>query len=211
MGEVTLMLQMKTAAASRGVVRSGTARVVPLLGARSARAWTALRSFAVPSALGRLAFNQIPPLASPCRVAAPGVRSMSSLPPHMELAMPALSPTMTAGNIAKWMVKPGDKVSPGDHLCDVETDKATMGWEAQEEGYIAKILVEDGTNDVPVGDVVLVMCDEAADVAAFADFKPSPSAAAPAPAARRRQRRQHRLLRRLCRLLPLHLLSTRKL
>ena len=53
------MLQMKTAAASRGVVRSGTARVVPLLGARSARAWTAQRSFAVPSALGRLAFNQV--------------------------------------------------------------------------------------------------------------------------------------------------------
>ena len=56
-------------------------------------------------------------------------------------------------------------------------------WMPSGQGYIAKILVEDGTNDVPVGDVVLVMCDEAADVAAFADFKPSPSAAAPAPAA----------------------------
>ena len=81
--------------------------------------------------------------------------------------MPALSPTMTAGNIAKWMVKPGDKVGPGDHLCDVETDKATMGWESQEEGYVAAILREDGSNEVPVGEIVLVLCEEASDVAAF--------------------------------------------
>jgi len=96
--------------------------------------------------------------------------------------MPALSPTMTSGNIAKWMVKPGDKVSAGDHLCDVETDKATMGWEAMDEGYVAKILVDDGTNDVPVGDIVIVICEESADVAAFKDFKPS-APAAPAAAA----------------------------
>jgi pyruvate dehydrogenase E2 component (dihydrolipoamide acetyltransferase) len=111
-------------------------------------------------------------------------RFMSSLPSHTALAMPALSPTMTTGNIAKWMVKPGDKVAPGDHLCDVETDKATIGWEAQEDGYVAKILVEDGASDVPVGSTVLVICDEASDVAAFKDYKPDPSAAAaPAPAA----------------------------
>jgi len=88
--------------------------------------------------------------------------------------MPALSPTMTAGNIAKWMVKPGDKVGPGDHLCDVETDKATMGWEAQEEGYVAAILRADGSNEVPVGEIVLVLCDEAKDVAAFKVRKESP-------------------------------------
>ena len=65
---------MKTAAASRGVVRSGTARVVPLLGARSARAWTAQRSFAVPSALGRLAFNQVE-----CPSATKGLRGLPAL------------------------------------------------------------------------------------------------------------------------------------
>lgn len=56
---------------------------------------------------------------------------MSSLPSHTELCMPALSPTMTAGNIATFKVKVGDKVMPGDLICDIETDKATIGWESQ--------------------------------------------------------------------------------
>jgi len=64
------------------------------------------------------------------------------------------------------MVKVGQKVTPGDHICDIETDKATIAWEAQEEGYIAKMLVEDGASDVPVGKVVLIVCDDVADVAA---------------------------------------------
>ena len=75
----------------------------------------------------------------------------------------ALSPTMTAGNIAKWMVKPGDKVGPGDHLCDVETDKATMEYECQEEGFVSAILVDAGSRDVPVGkvcDTALIICLE---------------------------------------------------
>jgi len=100
--------------------------------------------------------------------------------------MPALSPTMTSGNIAKWMVSVGSKVSPGDHLCDIETDKATIGWEAQEEGYVAKLLVEDGATDIPIGKIVLVICDDEKDVAAFANYTPtasSPSPPKPAAAA----------------------------
>ncbi|MGB1605084.1 MAG: biotin/lipoyl-containing protein, partial [Promethearchaeia archaeon] len=81
---------------------------------------------------------------------------MSTLPPH-------------TGNIATFKFKVGDKVSPGDLICDIETDKASIGWEAQEEGYVAAILVPDGTNDVPVGTPVLVIADSAADVAAFKD------------------------------------------
>jgi pyruvate dehydrogenase E2 component (dihydrolipoamide acetyltransferase) len=97
--------------------------------------------------------------------------------------MPALSPTMTAGNIASIKVKAGDKISPGDLIMDIETDKATMGWEAQEEGIVAAVLVKEGDQEVPVGQVVLVMVDDAADIPAFSDYTASASAAPAAPAA----------------------------
>mmetsp|Transcript_41986 Transcript_41986/g.97330 ORF Transcript_41986/g.97330 Transcript_41986/m.97330 type:complete len:176 (-) Transcript_41986:1-528(-) len=99
-----------------------------------------------------------------------GSRAMSSLPSHVALTMPALSPTMTAGTISKWMIKVGQKIAPGDQICDIETDKATIAWESQEDGVIAKILVEEGAGEVPVGQVVLVVCDDEADVAAFANY-----------------------------------------
>jgi len=97
---------------------------------------------------------------------------------------------MTQGNIAKWMIKVGQKIAPGDHLCDLETDKATIAWEAQDEGYVAAILAPEGASDVPVGQVVLVICDNEADVPAFASYKaaantskPAQSSAAPPAAA----------------------------
>ena len=64
--------------------------------------------------------------------------------------MPALSPTMEQGNIAKWVKQVGDEVATGDGLVEVETDKATMMWESVEEGFIAKILAPDGTQDIKV-------------------------------------------------------------
>jgi pyruvate dehydrogenase E2 component (dihydrolipoamide acetyltransferase) len=67
--------------------------------------------------------------------------------------MPALSPTMVSGNIGTWKKNVGDKLTAGDVLCDIETDKATMDFECQEEGYLAKILVEAGTKNVPVDKV----------------------------------------------------------
>lgn len=67
--------------------------------------------------------------------------------------MPALSPTMTAGNIGTWQKKAGDSVAPGDVLVEIETDKAQMDFEYQEEGVIAKILLESGEKDVAVGSV----------------------------------------------------------
>ena len=63
--------------------------------------------------------------------------------------MPGLSPTMTMGNLVKYHVKVGDKVSPGDMLCDIETDKATIGWESQEDGYVAALLVPEVWNSPP--------------------------------------------------------------
>ena len=69
----------------------------------------------------------------------------------IELKMPALSPTMEEGTLAKWLVKEGDTVKSGDILAEIETDKATMEFEAVDEGTIAKILVPEGTDGVKVG------------------------------------------------------------
>ncbi|BDA46555.1 Dihydrolipoyllysine-residue acetyltransferase component of pyruvate dehydrogenase complex, mitochondrial [Coccomyxa sp. Obi] len=107
------------------------------------------------------------------------------LPPHTVLEMPALSPTMSQGNIAAWKKKEGEEYAAGDVLCEVETDKATMDWEAQDEGVLAKILAPDGTKDIAVGTPVAVIVDDAADVGAFKDYKPGAEAsAAPAAAAK---------------------------
>jgi pyruvate dehydrogenase E2 component (dihydrolipoamide acetyltransferase) len=74
-------------------------------------------------------------------------------PPHTVVTMPALSPTMTAGNIGTWQKNPGDAIAPGDVLVEIETDKAQMDFEFQEEGVLAKILKESGSKDVAVGNV----------------------------------------------------------
>jgi pyruvate dehydrogenase E2 component (dihydrolipoamide acetyltransferase) len=102
----------------------------------------------------------------------------------INILMPALSPTMEKGNLAKWLKKEGDKVKSGDVIAEIETDKATMEVEAVDEGTIAKILVPEGTQDVPVNDVIAVMAGDGEDVkaAAGAGGAPAPKAAeAPAP------------------------------
>src|ERR1700736_2240369 len=99
----------------------------------------------------------------------------------IEVLMPALSPTMTEGKIAKWLKQPGDAVKAGDVLAEIETDKATMEVEAVDEGTLAKILVPEGTQDVPVNNVIAVLAGEGEDLkAAGAGAAPSkPAAAAP--------------------------------
>lgn len=69
------------------------------------------------------------------------------------ITMPALSPTMTAGNVGAWQKNVGDKLVPGDVLVEIETDKAQMDFEFQEEGVLAKILKDSGEKDVPIGQV----------------------------------------------------------
>ncbi|QIB35712.1 pyruvate dehydrogenase complex dihydrolipoamide acetyltransferase [Ancylobacter pratisalsi] len=93
----------------------------------------------------------------------------------IEILMPALSPTMEKGNLAKWLKKEGDKVAPGDVIAEIETDKATMEVEAIDEGTLAKILVAEGTADVPVNQLIAVLAADGEDVGAVA----SGSGAAP--------------------------------
>eukprot|EP01111_Echinosteliopsis_oligospora_P019485 TRINITY_DN945_c0_g2_i1.p1 TRINITY_DN945_c0_g2~~TRINITY_DN945_c0_g2_i1.p1 ORF type:complete len:653 (-),score=233.85 TRINITY_DN945_c0_g2_i1:32-1990(-) len=99
------------------------------------------------------------------------IRTYADYPSHMKLGMPALSPTMTAGNIASWNKKEGDKINAGDSIADIETDKSTMAFESAEDGYLAKILYPAGSKDVPVNTLVAIMVDNQADVAKFADYK----------------------------------------
>ena len=102
----------------------------------------------------------------------------------INILMPALSPTMEKGNLAKWLKKEGDKVKSGDVIAEIETDKATMEVEAVDEGTIAKILVPEGTQDVAVNDVIAVLAGDGEDVkAAGAGAASAPPKAAPAPAA----------------------------
>ena len=95
--------------------------------------------------------------------------------------MPALSPTMTQGNIARWKVEEGDEVRAGDSVAEIETDKATMEFESQEDGYVAKICVGDGAQNVPVGAIVAVMVEEKEHVGAFASYVPPAVNAATTP------------------------------
>jgi pyruvate dehydrogenase E1 component beta subunit len=108
----------------------------------------------------------------------------------IELKMPALSPTMEEGTLAKWLVKEGDEVSSGDILAEIETDKATMEFEAVDEGVISKILVAEGTDNVKVGTIIAMITgedgqDEAPAVNGAAVSAPvAAEAPAPAPVAR---------------------------
>ncbi|MBN8843414.1 MAG: pyruvate dehydrogenase complex dihydrolipoamide acetyltransferase [Sphingomonadales bacterium] len=100
----------------------------------------------------------------------------------IELKMPALSPTMEEGTLAKWLVKEGDEVKSGDLLAEIETDKATMEFEAVDEGFISQILVAEGTDGVKVGTVIAVIAGEGED-ASSAKAAPAP-APTPEPAAK---------------------------
>ncbi len=102
----------------------------------------------------------------------------------INILMPALSPTMETGNLAKWHVKEGDAVKSGDVIAEIETDKATMEVEAVDEGTIAKIVVPEGATDVPVNNVIAILAGEGEDAKAAASAAPAkPDKKAESPAA----------------------------
>ncbi|KAL7844289.1 hypothetical protein SRHO_G00228280 [Serrasalmus rhombeus] len=119
-----------------------------------------------------------PAAAAPSSPQAPG----SSYPPHMKILLPALSPTMTMGTVQRWEKKVGEKLNEGDLLAEIETDKATIGFEVQEEGYLAKIMIPEGTRDVPLGTPLCIMVEKESDIQAFADYVETGVAATPPPA-----------------------------
>ncbi len=98
----------------------------------------------------------------------------------IEILMPALSPTMEEGTLAKWLVKEGDTVQSGDLLAEIETDKATMEFEAVDEGVVGKILVAEGTEGVKVNTAIAIIGEEGEDMTAATAAAPAPTAAAPA-------------------------------
>jgi len=102
----------------------------------------------------------------------------------IELKMPALSPTMEEGTLAKWLVKVGDTVKSGDVMAEIETDKATMEFEAVDEGVIASIDVAEGTEGVKVGTVIATIAAEGEDASAVPVAAAVPAAASPAPEAK---------------------------
>ena len=109
-------------------------------------------------------------------------RTLSSYPPHLIVNMPALSPTMTMGTIGSWLKKVGDKVTPGDSIADIETDKASMSFEAQDEFYIAKLLIEPG-KEVECGSPIMVTVEDEASISAFTNFSVTSAViASPKPA-----------------------------
>ncbi len=99
-----------------------------------------------------------------------------------QVLMPALSPTMTEGKLAKWLKKVGDEVKAGDVIAEIETDKATMEVEAVDEGTLSRILIEEGTEGVPVNTPIALLGEgDAADAPAPVAVPPPPPKAAEAP------------------------------
>jgi len=107
-------------------------------------------------------------------VAAVRFYSEDTYPEHVKVNLPALSPTMELGTIVSWEKKEGDAVAEGDLLCEIETDKATMGFETPEEGYLAKVILPAGSKDIPIGRLLCIITPTAEDVAKFKDYVPPP-------------------------------------
>lgn len=89
----------------------------------------------------------------------------------IEIKMPALSPTMETGNLVKWLVKEGDTIEPGDVIAEIETDKATMEVESADEGVIGKIVIAEGSEEVPVGEIIAILLEEGEDASAVPEVK----------------------------------------
>ena len=97
----------------------------------------------------------------------------------ISILMPALSPTMTEGNLARWLKAEGDAVAPGDVIAEIETDKATMEVEAVDEGVLAKILIAEGAEEVAVNTPIAILLEDGEDDSALDGF--DTGGAAPAP------------------------------
>src|SRR5438874_7040818 len=129
--------------------------------------------------------SPIPPSSGPMST---NSRAQLETPMPTPVLMPALSPTMEKGNLAKWLKKEGDAVKSGDVIAEIETDKATMEVEAVDEGTLGKILVPEGTNDDAVNTPIAMILAEGEDAAALKDGKKAPGKQSQAEAPARAQK-----------------------
>ncbi|KAJ7997609.1 hypothetical protein DPEC_G00230790 [Dallia pectoralis] len=134
--------------------------------------------------LDKLTVSPAPSAAASPSPPLPAAIPGSSLPAHMKVCLPALSPTMTMGTVQRWEKKVGEKLSEGDLLAEIETDKATIGFEVQEEGYLAKIMVPEGTRDVPLGTPLCIIVEKESDIGSFSRYVETggPEVSSPPPA-----------------------------
>ncbi len=175
----------KSVAPVRAALATASLRTVSTAARAPARAPAAFRAAPLSRVSGSpVASAALLPAATVTASAPARAFSAGSYPDHVVLSMPALSPTMESGGLASWEKKEGDEVSAGDALAQVETDKATVSFDSTEDGFIAKILVPAGTQNIAVGTPVAIMVENAEDVAAFKDYAANGAApAAPAAAA----------------------------
>lgn len=124
-----------------------------------------------------------PAAAAPTPAAASPATPSKSYPDHILCEMPNLSPTMEKGNLKSWNMKVGDEVQPGDVLAGIETDKAVVDFEMQEEGFVARLLFDEGANDIPLGTAIAILVENKEDIAAFADWTPESASGAPSSSA----------------------------
>lgn len=115
------------------------------------------------------------------RAVRPLLRMLSALPDHKLITMPALSPTMEVGTIQEWKKKEGDPIEGGEVIAEIETDKATRSFEYNDDGFIARVFVNDGAADIPVGQPLAIIVEEEDDIAAFKDYIPSSDSSSSAP------------------------------
>lgn len=111
----------------------------------------------------------------------------------IKVTMPALSPTMTEGTLAKWIKSEGDQVEPGDVIAEIETDKATMEVESADEGKLAKILISEGTENVPVNELIAVLLEEGEDDSAIESFLKEGANDTPAAASSNTEKKEEKL------------------
>jgi hypothetical protein len=98
------------------------------------------------------------------------------LPRHIKIEMPSLSPTMSKGNIVTWTKKEGDEIKPGDVIASIETDKSTLDFEVNEEGFLAKIIYPSGSKDVNVRTPIAILVEDKGDIEAFKNYQGEASA-----------------------------------
>ncbi|VDM94401.1 unnamed protein product, partial [Onchocerca ochengi] len=100
-------------------------------------------------------------------------RTTENYPEHVQLGFPALSPSMKTGKLVKWHKQVGDKIIEGDLLCEIETDKSVMAFESIEDGFLAKIIILEGTQNIKIGEPLCVICENKDDISAFSNYVPN--------------------------------------